>query len=94
MVQELSELETLNDNVLRLVMLETVPPEQQHELESLLQRNQSDTLTTEERTRLSELQQAIEYVMLRKARAAVLLRFRGQRIPSLAELRELTLHAQ
>jgi hypothetical protein len=36
------------------------------------------------------LQQQADMVMLRKARAAVLLRFRGRRLPTLAELARQT----
>jgi hypothetical protein len=39
---------------------------------------------------LRELQGRADLVMLRKARAAVLLRFRGRRPPTLAELGQMT----
>jgi len=71
-----------------------VPLDQQQALEDLLQRNQAGELTQAERERLASLQHAADRVMLRKARAAVLLRFRGQRIPTLAELRQLTVATQ
>ena len=43
---------------------------------------------------LTSLQRAADRVMLRKARAAVLLRFRGERPPTLTELRQLTITEQ
>jgi hypothetical protein len=79
-------LESLDDEALWRVMLETVPPDQQHRLHDLLLRNQAGVLTTLEHEQLAVLQQQADLMMLRKARAAVLLRFRGKRVPTLAEL--------
>jgi hypothetical protein len=90
-VEELSALELLDNTELRRVLLETVPVTQQREIEALLQRNQAQALSLSERQCLTELQQIADRVMLRKARAAVLLRFRGQRLPTLMELRQLTM---
>jgi len=90
MAAALLELEALGDEALWEAMLETVPDQQQQELEDLLQRNQAGALTDIDSERLAALQHAADVVMLRKARAAVLLRFRGRRIPTLAELRQLT----
>ncbi len=94
LVQELVELEALDDDTLRQVLLETVPVDQQQKLEVLLQQNQSGGLTKSEQKQLADLQHAADRVMLRKARAAVLLRFRGQRIPTLTELHQLTIATQ
>ena len=88
-VQHLVALESLDDQTLWRVMLETVPLVQQHQLHDLLLRNQVDMLTDAEREQLAILQQQADLVMLRKARAAVLLRFRGKRVPTLAELSQL-----
>jgi hypothetical protein len=82
----LSALESLNDQDLWQVMLETVPLDQQHKLHDLLSRHQAGVLTDSEREQLAILQHQADLVMLRKARAAVLLRFRGKRVPTLAEL--------
>jgi hypothetical protein len=89
-VQHLVALESLDDQALWRVMLETVPLDQQNRLHDLLLRNQADTLTDAEREQLAIVQQQADLVMLRKARAAVLLRFRGKRVPTLAELSQLT----
>ena len=88
-VQHLVALESLDDQTLGRVMLETVPLDQQHQLHDLLLRNQAGMLTDAEREQLAILQQQADLVMLRKARAAVLLRFRGKRVPTLAELSQL-----
>jgi len=89
-IENLTALETLNDQSLWQVMGETVPAALQRELSELLERQQSASLTGAERERLTMLQQQADLVMLRKARAAVLLRFRGKRIPTPAELGQLT----
>jgi hypothetical protein len=89
-IENLTALETLDDQSLWRVMGETVPPKLQRELSELLERQQSASLTVTERERLTTFQQKADLVMLRKARAAVLLRFRGKRIPTLAELSQLT----
>lgn len=81
-IENLTALETLNDQSLWQVMGETVPAALQRELSELLERQQSASLTGAERERLTMLQQQADLVMLRKARAAVLLRFRGKRIPT------------
>jgi hypothetical protein len=84
--QDLTALESLDDRALWRVMLETVPLDQQHRLHDLLARNQADMVTDSDREQLAILQRQADLVMLRKARAAVLLRFRGKRVPTLAEL--------
>lgn len=94
LADELIQMETLNNNALQQALLETVPIDQQQALEELLQRNQAGGLTPVEQEQLASLQRAADSVMLRKAHAAILLRFRGQRIPTLSELRQLTITAQ
>jgi hypothetical protein len=72
-------------------MLSTVPAAQQRELERLLCKNQAGTLTEREQQRLDKLQREADRVMLRKARATVLLRFRGHWLPTLEEPHRCTL---
>ncbi len=91
LIEELVALETLDSNELRKVLLEIVPLDQQERIEELLYQNQIDDLAKAEKTELSSLQKNEDRVMLRKARASVLLRFRGERLPTLAELRQLTI---
>lgn len=89
LIADLTALETLDNEALWQVMKETVPSETQADLSDLLERRQLDSLTIAEQERLASLQQQADLVMLRKARAAVLLRFRGKRLPTLAELDQL-----
>lgn len=89
-IENLTALETLDDQSLWRVMGETVSAVLQRGLSELLERQQSASLTGAERERLTMLQQQADLVMLRKARAAVLLRFRGKRIPTPAELSQLS----
>lgn len=86
----LEDLELLEDERLRAVLLETVPVQTQKQISKLLQKQQADALTEKEQQQLAALQKQADLVMLRKARAAVLLRFRGHRLPTLAELQSQT----
>ncbi|MBC8184169.1 hypothetical protein H8E88_24005 [candidate division KSB1 bacterium] len=94
LAKELIDLETQGNKKLRQVLLETVPPDQQEMLDSLLYRNQLGDLPSAEKKQLSDIQRVADRVMLRKARAAVLLRFRGERLPTLPELRQQTITEQ
>ncbi|RKZ73418.1 MAG: hypothetical protein DRQ57_14395 [Gammaproteobacteria bacterium] len=89
-IAELTQLETLDNSALKQLLLKTVLKEQRQELETLLQKNQAVVLTDTEQKQLAVLQKMVNKIMLQKARAAVLLRFRGQRLPTLTELRQLT----
>lgn len=89
LTDELTELEQLPNDALQRVLLETVPLIQQDELKALLLHQHSSPLTAPEQERLAHLQQQADRTMLRKARAAALLRFRGQRLPTLAELHQI-----
>lgn len=88
--EELASLEELSDNALTQVMTSRVPVQQQRKLNHLLAKKKNGKLTSPEQSELSALQREADLVMLRKARAAVLLRFRGRRLPTLQELRKLT----
>lgn len=85
---ELTVLEELDDKTLWSVMLSQVPEKQQRKLSDLLQKKKIGKLTEPEQATLSTLQSEADRMMLRKARAAVLLRFRGHHLPALAELRQ------
>jgi hypothetical protein len=67
---------------------EQVGEPDQHEIEALLGRNRNGALSDVESKRLEALLHTTDRTMLRKARAAVLLRFRGRHVPTVAELRE------
>jgi predicted HAD superfamily phosphohydrolase len=78
-------LESLEDDELWQVARSIVSPEQQEELSLLLEKNRA-VITEAEKARLSELQEQADRLMLRKAYAYVLLKWRGHRLPTLAEL--------
>ena len=83
-------LESLDDASLWEVAQSALGPEPQEELSLLLERNSLGTMTASEKVRLSELQHHGDRVMLRKAYAYVLLKRRGHRLPTLAELEKQT----
>jgi len=89
LIANLVDLEKLDGRALRHVMLSQVPSGRQRKLNGLLEKNKIGGLTGAERIELEALQNEADRVMLRKARAAVLLRFRGQRLPTLVELKKL-----
>jgi hypothetical protein len=63
-----------------------VPPEQQTRHLTLLEKNSAAVITPEERQELNDLLLAADQLMLRKAYAWAVLRWRGQRTPALTEL--------
>lgn len=85
-IENLTSLESLEDAELQRVMRETVPLKIQKEISALLNNRSKSTAD-----KLAVLQKQADLVMLCKARAAVLLRFRGHRLPTLAELENLPL---
>ena len=86
---DLKALEALDDDALWEVLKSKVPPATQRKLHRLLDKNQAETLTAPERQKLDGLQQEADRTMLCKAHAALLLKWRGHRIPTLKELRKL-----
>ncbi len=83
MVANLMALETLDDEVLRQVMAESVSPDAQRQIHALLVKKQENSITREAEAKLAECQHQADLVMLRKAHAAALLRFRGRRVRSI-----------
>jgi len=83
LIADLVGLEKLDDRALWRVMVSQAPSGRQRKLNGLLEKNKSGRLTGAERMELEALQNDADRVMLRKARAAVLLKFRGQRLPTL-----------
>ncbi|MDX2042315.1 MAG: hypothetical protein SF097_13760 [Acidobacteriota bacterium] len=88
--ENLSALEMFDEQSLRSVMLDTVPAETSEQIHDLLERQQLGSLGISEQRQLDSLQRQADLVMLRKARAAVLLRFRGKPVPTAAELHQLS----
>lgn len=91
LAEEITELENMDNDSLRHALYETVPADQQKRLESFLRKNRTGVLSTADQKQLDALQKSADLVMLRKARAAVLLRFRGKRLPILSELHQSTI---
>ena len=87
--ENLKALEALDDDALWETLKSRVSPATQRKLHQLLDKNQSGTLTERERQKLEALQHEADSVMLHKAHAALLLKWRGHRIPTLKELRKL-----
>ncbi len=79
---ELLALQTLSIEDLRQIAQSQIPPEQQQHHTALLERNQEGLLTDSEQQQLRELSQAADQLMLKKAHACAILRWRGQPIRS------------
>jgi hypothetical protein len=83
---ELIALEQLSDDALWEVARSMVAPEQSQQLSMLLEKNRRGVLSDEEQTGLEQLRGMADRLMLRKAYAYVLLKWRGYRLPTLASL--------
>jgi hypothetical protein len=83
---ELLNLQTLDDESLRAIAQSQVDPAQHRQHTRLLQKNAQEPLNPEEREQLAQLRRAADHLMLRKAYAWSLLRWRGHRVPALNEL--------
>jgi hypothetical protein len=79
---ELVALESLNDEALWQVAQDVMRAEKQAQLSQLLEKNKLATLSETETTKLTELQTEADQLMLRKAYAYVLLKWRGHRLPT------------
>lgn len=87
-IENLTSLENLGDEELRKVLTEQVSAENREKISALINKSKKNSLKNAESEMLDNLQKRADLTMLRKARAAVLLRFRGQRLPTLAELEQ------
>lgn len=83
---DLAQLERLPNEALRQVMYATASAEEVARYESLKAIRAERALTEPEQHELNQLNFQAERLMFRKAYAAVLLKWRGERVPSLAEL--------
>jgi hypothetical protein len=86
MQAELLRMQTLSIDELLEIAQSQIESEQQARHTALLEKNQTDEISPEERQELSELRSSVDRLMLRKAYAWAVLRWRGHRIPSLNEL--------
>jgi len=83
---ELLRMQVLSNEEILAIAQTQVAPERSQRHQELLAKNEARLLTSEERQELSALRQAADQLMLCKAYAWSLLRWRGQRIPTLEEL--------
>ncbi len=79
---EILGMATWSTEALHCAVKEIVPHNRQRRLRSLLRLSQSSGLSDREREALSTLSEEADRVLLRKARAAALLRSRGEPVPS------------
>lgn len=77
---EIAALDKLDDNTLMQIACARKTAIDLERYDTLLEGNSSSTLTETERLELTALRQDADLFMLRKAQAAVLLRWRGHRI--------------
>jgi hypothetical protein len=62
-------------------------PAKQRRLEELLDKNQRGTLTDRDRRALTKLRAGADRLMLERSYAFLLLKYRGHRVPNLADSR-------
>jgi hypothetical protein len=86
MQPELLALQMLSNDELLSVAHSRVPTGQQQRHLELLDKNSTDTIMADEKEELSHLRNEADRLMLRKAYAWAILRWRGHRIPALSEL--------
>jgi hypothetical protein len=83
---ELLTLQILSVDELRQIAQSQIPSVQQERHIALLERNQENLLTAEDQRELQELSLAADQLMLKKAHACAILRWRGQPIRDLNQL--------
>ena len=85
---DLKALEQLSNEELRRIAESHLEPAKQRKLSCLLDKNQAGTLKKKECQQMDELLQEGQRLMVIKAHAWVLLKWRGERIPTYEELRQ------
>lgn len=83
---DLQELDRMSVEMLRQIAQADLPDEKVALYESLLEKNQNDALPQAELEMLETLREESDLLMLRRAYACTLLKWRGHRIPGLSEL--------
>lgn len=78
---DIAALDKLDDNTLWQIINTRKTAAEMAQYDSLLESNSNGTLTEAERLELMALRQEADLFMLRKAQAAVLLRWRGNLVP-------------
>jgi predicted transcriptional regulator len=83
---ELLAMQSLTINELQSIVQSQIDPAQFSDHTKLLHQNEENQLTPAERAELSNFRQAADQLMLRKAYACAVLRWRGHRIIAIEEL--------
>jgi hypothetical protein len=83
---DLQALDQMSDGMLQQIAHADLPNDKAALYESLLEKNGRASLNQEEQATLNRLREEADLLMLRRAYAYTLLKWRGHRIPSLAEL--------
>ena len=84
--EELVLIETKNDEDLWAITRLRMSSELVRQYDNLLAKNRRGTLTAREQGKLKQLRKNAEHIMLMRARAFVLLQWRGYRLPTVDEL--------
>jgi len=85
---EFKGMEMLSDNVLWSIAESRMNEDKVLLYDVLLERCQTDTLTTEGQLLLDSLREEADFLMLRKSQAYLLLKNRGHKLPSIEQLRQ------
>lgn len=83
---ELDALALISDDELWKIARSTFPADRRRQYDRLLEKNSASTLTPVERERLKELRLESERLMLQKAHAYALLKWRGHILPALTKI--------
>ena len=83
---ELEAMEDLGDEELMSILRGRPVPSRQRPIERLLEKNQRGRLTDRERRALDELRADGDRLTPRRSYAALLLKYRGHRVPNLEEM--------
>jgi hypothetical protein len=83
---ELESLEDLADDELWTIARSRPAPAVQRRLERLLDKHRRGELTERDRRALAELRSEGDRLMLRRSYAALLLKYRGHRVPNIEDL--------
>jgi predicted DNA-binding protein len=86
--EDIAKLELISDDELWRIARRDLSPAKQHRYSRLLNKNSRGTLTEREHAELNELRKEADCLMLCRAQAYALLRWRGYKIPVLAELKK------
>jgi len=79
---ELESLEDLGDDELWRISRSRFAPDKQRRMQTLLDKNERGELTDRERPAMADLRSAGDRLMLRRSHAALLLKYRGDRVPN------------